>query len=816
MNQQSELPAATSIWDDQRERLNRLSHLRESTDNKSRNFQETTNHNNVPNYATLQNQINLNSHQQQQQQQRLQNQWPATITLGKQANSHIDYIDSSNQQQQQQQTASTNNNNNNSNNPYWLLHRRSAAASPNESIFDSSMTIAASQRASLGNQQSGFSTPEQRQLSSQNSNQQLLKATNLTSPSNTTNNKRQMLLRHRQSPLNGDSSEDNDDDDDDNSQSDFPLEPYSRKGCVGQCCFAICRWLMYLIITLLILALFSLAIYFYPIEGPQFEAKKLPGGPLPRPKFVGPWQVNGSLNNGLTLDQAETIFENQFHGPESMAWTQDKSAFYTGVEGGFILRVEPYAERWFVVARLNGRSPPIKDLSHQVQWDIPLPASFQPESPLPKIPKNNLIVVGQSDSSVVPFCTKDIELYGKRAEFEPSLVRLSRCSRPLGLRLAPDDSHLYVSDTLSGLYKINLTTTSNLQPEITRIIKFDPDQNKASKLENSEELEKNILFGDDITIDWQEEIIYFTDCSQRWNVRHLIWLMGENDDSGRVLQFKMREKVLKPLTTITPVRYQRKPEAPIEFDWRNLSFPNGIELSSNGDYFLLADLNNRRILKHYLRGPLIGQSEFLLRVPGFPDNIRRGLPIDGNKQTYWAACACATSDWEKFEIVEFLNEQPWLKKLLLQMQNFFGWSVQSLGELLGSSRWQDAGIALRDIWFLSDPYCTHSLIFQFDENGQVLQSIHAPNYSSKFKMLSEVSQIAYNKQLDKNHLNLFGHDEKQDDLTTNHQNEPESLLYLGSVYYSFLGRLKMAKAPVQFIERTTTTTTNNPIEPSTI
>lgn len=499
--------------------------------------------------------------------------------------------------------------------------------------------------------------------------------------------------------------------------------------------------------VMLVLFLVNLVILLAPMEEPRIEPKKAPA--RPRPSFTGPLAINEQL------EASEILFRNQFHAPESMAWRADKRAFYTGVEGGFILLVEPYEERWQVVARLNGRGS-VRDLSHNVRF-----VGSGTDEPRDQ---------GSEAVQFAPFCEQDIKLYGKRAEFEPSLVSLSRCSRPLGVRLAPNGSHLYANDPLSGLYRIELGGT---RPQVSKLIDFAAYQDISKQSEASE----RVVFADDIAVDWAadsdgSDVVYMTDCSRRWSVRYLLRLMIENDDSGRLLRFRVGERKLDEVGPLTPVSL-----AGGSLDWRNLSFPNGVELTANRSALLISDLNNRRILVHHLHGPLAGQTLHLLWVAGYTDNIRRGLDLADGQPTYWAACGCAVGDGY-FEIAEFFNQLPALRKSLLKLLHYTGSFVEWLGASLDSTFLTDAGFQIKAGWLRTDPYCTHGLVFQFTEQGQLLRSLHAPHLGSHFRLLSEAHQVP-----------LFPAETEPDSPGWN--GNSSSALYLGSVYYSYLGRVKL-------------------------
>ena len=53
----------------------------------------------------------------------------------------------------------------------------------------------------------------------------------------------------------------------------------------------------------------------------------------------------------------------------------------------------------------------------------------------------------------------------------------------------------------------------------------------------------------------------------------------------------------------------------------NLSFPNGLALSTKEDYLLVLESGRQRIWKHHLAGKKKGLSEVFAEMPGVPDNI---------------------------------------------------------------------------------------------------------------------------------------------------------------------------------------------------
>ena len=557
----------------------------------------------------------------------------------------------------------------------------------------------------------------------------------------------------------------------------------------------LCLFTWRLSLVALILLAINLLVYLVPLPARYaIEPKVAPH--KPRPKFQGALGINRLLD-----ERAERLWEEQFHAPESFAWASDKRSFYTGVEGGFILLVEPYAERFTVAARLNARHS-VEDHSAGVRFRVLDEGGREQLIGLdgdggPKTTRRPDEGAG-SGHLFAPFCETDVELYGRRAEFEPARVRLSRCSRPLGLRLAPDHSRLYAIDPLSGLYKITLGQASgsnattafsgggrhpwNQQNRVEKLLDFTELQ-RGSRSDERPSRVGDVYFGDDIAVEFSsassgaEDVIYFTDCSRRWPLRYLFMMIAENDDSGRVLRFQVGQKLLSQLSSIVPVN----------LDSRQLSFPNGLELSANGSALLISDLNNRRIIMHHLRGPLEGQTKLLMWVPGYSDNIKRGLDTADGQPTYWYACGCAISDG-KFEFAEFFNTRPYWKKLLVHWLFFAGSLTDSLARLLGSTPMRDIGLELRAIWLKHDPYCSHGLVVQFNERGQVLRSLQAPNFNSYFKLLSEASEVPI--VLEEGGGGEVG-GMPNGGSNKSAPKQRRSHLYLGSVYYSYLGRLEL-------------------------
>ncbi|CAG2120418.1 unnamed protein product, partial [Medioppia subpectinata] len=108
-------------------------------------------------------------------------------------------------------------------------------------------------------------------------------------------------------------------------------------------------------------------------------------------------------------------------------------------------------------------------------------------------------------------------------------------------------------------------------------------------------------FLDDLVINEEENAIYFTDASKRWDLENVFYTVGEHDESGRVIRFDLKTR---NSTVIM----------------KSLGFPNGIELNDDKTALLVCEFNNRRIMKHFIDGDRRGQTDiFSFNLPGEPD-----------------------------------------------------------------------------------------------------------------------------------------------------------------------------------------------------
>ena len=92
-----------------------------------------------------------------------------------------------------------------------------------------------------------------------------------------------------------------------------------------------------------------------------------------------------------------------------------------------------------------------------------------------------------------------------------------------------------------------------------------------------------------------------------------------------------------------------------------LNYANGIAISSDDSYLVVAETSNYRVLKHWLKGARRGETEVLLEnLPGFPDNIKPGL-----NGRFWLGFAAPRN-----RLLDQISDKPWLRKVVQRLPAF--------------------------------------------------------------------------------------------------------------------------------------------------
>ena len=89
-----------------------------------------------------------------------------------------------------------------------------------------------------------------------------------------------------------------------------------------------------------------------------------------------------------------------------------------------------------------------------------------------------------------------------------------------------------------------------------------------------------------------------------------------------------------------------------------LNYANGVAVSKDGSFLLVAETSEYRILKHWLTGDLQGTTEVLIdNLPAFPDNIKSGL-----NGRFWIGFAAPRN-----QLIDQLSDKPFARKIIQRL-----------------------------------------------------------------------------------------------------------------------------------------------------
>lgn len=143
--------------------------------------------------------------------------------------------------------------------------------------------------------------------------------------------------------------------------------------------------------------------------------------------------------------------------------------------------------------------------------------------------------------------------------------------------------------------------------------------------------------------------VYFTEASSKFGAARyrgaynasLLDIM-EHGGHGSVIEFDPASGIAKTLL-------------------EGLNYANGIALSPDGSYLVVAETSNYRVLKYWLTGERRGETEVLLdNLPGFPDNIKTGL-----NGRFWLGFAAPRN-----QLLDRISDKPWLRKVVQRLPEF--------------------------------------------------------------------------------------------------------------------------------------------------
>lgn len=192
--------------------------------------------------------------------------------------------------------------------------------------------------------------------------------------------------------------------------------------------------------------------------------------------------------------------------------------------------------------------------------------------------------------------------------------------RPLGLKAGPDGA-LYIADSFRGIMR--WTGSGTLEPVVSEI-EGEP-----------------VIYANQLDVG-QDGAIYFSNSTDRFDPETMggtkptsVLAIWEQSEAGYVAR--------------------RTPDGTVDKIATGFVYTNGVALSPNEDFLLIAETGRARLHRLWLSGPKAGKQEvFLDNLPGYPDNLER--QDDG---TFWLAFASPRVPAEALMPYPFLRKVIW-------------------------------------------------------------------------------------------------------------------------------------------------------------
>jgi hypothetical protein len=232
---------------------------------------------------------------------------------------------------------------------------------------------------------------------------------------------------------------------------------------------------------------------------------------------------------------------------------------------------------------------------------------------------------------------------------ENTYWKLDKCGRPLGMRVK--DDYLYVLEAKSGLFRINLITL-----KIQHLIKDIELYEKSA----------TIFFNSFVFDPIDEDRMYISITSLRYNVDRVPYSLFEHESSGKVITFALKSGQIDQIAS-------------------DLHFANGLEISSSHRWLFIAQttaseinrLDLDQLRRHLLRPNIVALPKvqtFTGPLPGEPDNI----VAYGDKLL--VGFAVARTDG-KLLPGDYLAAYPRVRRYILSLLSLASWPFKVLSNV---------------------------------------------------------------------------------------------------------------------------------------
>ncbi|XP_058463081.1 adipocyte plasma membrane-associated protein Hemomucin [Malaya genurostris] len=328
------------------------------------------------------------------------------------------------------------------------------------------------------------------------------------------------------------------------------------------------------------------------------------------------------------------------------------------------------------------------------------------------------------------------------------------CGRPLGLAFDTQSDSLVVADAYYGIWLVELSTGDKKQLVSGDIALDGKNIKRKPHIFNSVAVAKN---GD----------IYWTDSSSDVDLHDGLYTVFANP-SGRLFHYD---------------RKTRRNTALLD----KLYFANGVVLSPQEDFVLVAETMSSVIRRVYLKGPKAGTDDvFVDGIPGALDNLI------ADEEGLWAPLVMA-ADEENPSIGHLMCKVPLIRKFLARLLYLAEMPFRILHQVWPSVHSQRILHAIGHFEMVSFMNADRVTVVRLDWQGNIVGSLHGFDRS-----LASISHVV----------------------------ELGDYLYLGSPYNKYLARVKMPKIKVPKVRiqnvhfepepvPTVTTTTSTTPKPTT-
>lgn len=161
---------------------------------------------------------------------------------------------------------------------------------------------------------------------------------------------------------------------------------------------------------------------------------------------------------------------------------------------------------------------------------------------------------------------------------------------------------------------------------------------------------------------------------------------------------------------------------------KGLSFANGVALSSNERQIFVAETGKYRIWRIDVNASeldvrqtsgLSGATHIVLpNLPGYPDNLMRGLPTADGKPKLWVGLAKPRSS-----VVDGMAQKPFLRSMTLRLPRFLWPIPPRYGHVIAFT---EDGTIVQDLQDPSGAYPETTSVLETKERLYI-QSLHAPH-----------------------------------------------------------------------------------------